>query len=102
MSHDTAQDFTRTALPSAVLLSFFRPSLLSSSPQTFHSIPCLYVHLDAMDVAGDNHIDIDHDMWKQRLNPDGSAIGEAFTEVVSFDRLKHDQTRSHGKKARAL
>ncbi|CAN0550308.1 unnamed protein product, partial [Ectocarpus sp. 12 AP-2014] len=41
---------------------------------TFHSIPCLDVHVDAMDVAGDNQIDIDHGMWKQRLDPDGSAI----------------------------
>ncbi|CAN0202030.1 unnamed protein product [Ectocarpus sp. 12 AP-2014] len=48
---------------------------------TFHSIPCLDVHVDAMDVAGDNQIDIDHGMWKQRLDPDGSAIGEAFMEV---------------------
>ena len=39
--------------------------------------------MDAMDVAGDNQIDIDHGMWKQRLDPDGSAIGEAFMEVVS-------------------
>lgn len=38
-----------------------------------------------MDVAGENHIDIDHGMWKQRLGPDGSAIGEAFTEVVSVE-----------------
>lgn len=57
---------------------------LLSVPQTFHSIPCLDVHVDAMDVAGDNHLEMDHDMWKQRLGPDGSAIGEAFTEVVSF------------------
>lgn len=36
-----------------------------------------------MDVAGENHLDIDHGMWKQRLGPDGAMIGEAFTEVVS-------------------
>ncbi|CAN0190766.1 unnamed protein product [Scytosiphon promiscuus] len=47
----------------------------------FHSIPCLDVHVDAMDVAGDNHLDMDHDMWKRRLGPDGVPIGEAFTEV---------------------
>lgn len=42
--------------------------------------------MDAMDVAGENHIDIDHGMWKQRLGPDGSPVGEAFSEVVSFCR----------------
>lgn len=41
------------------------------------------VHVDAMDVAGENHMDIDHDMWKQRLDPEGNNIGERFKEVVS-------------------
>lgn len=54
-----------------------------SPHQTFHSIPCLDLHVDAMDVAGENQIDVDHDMMKQRLTADGSAIGEAFIEVVS-------------------
>lgn len=51
--------------------------------QTFHSIPCLDVHIDAMDVAGENQLDIDHDMTKQRLSPEGGHIGYAFVEVVS-------------------
>ncbi|CAM9450038.1 unnamed protein product, partial [Laminaria digitata] len=50
---------------------------------TFHAVPCLDVHVDAMDVAGENQIDIDHDMTKQRLDPDGLAIGEPFSEIVS-------------------
>lgn len=56
---------------------------LSLLPQTFHAVPCLDVHVDAMDVAGENQIDIDHDMTKQRLDPDGLAIGEPFSEIVS-------------------
>ena len=36
-----------------------------------------------MDVAGENQLDIFHDMLKQRLSPDGIAIGEPFAEVVS-------------------
>lgn len=36
-----------------------------------------------MDVAGENQIDIDHDMTKQRLDPGGLAIGEPFSEIVS-------------------
>lgn len=36
-----------------------------------------------MDVAGENQLDIDHDMIKQRLSPTGEDVGEPFTEVVS-------------------
>ena len=62
-------------------LLVFRPFALL---KTFHSIPCLDVHVDAMDVAGENQMDIDHDMLKQRLGPDGVAMGEPFAEVVSI------------------
>lgn len=51
--------------------------------QTFHSIPCLDVHVDAMDVAGENQLGIDHDMFKQRLDPNGLPVGDPFTEIVS-------------------
>ena len=40
--------------------------------------------MDAMDVAGENQIDIEHDMTKQRLDPGGMAIGDPFSEIVSF------------------
>lgn len=57
---------------------------MRSAAQTFHSIACLDVHVDAMDVAGENQLDIDHDMIKQRISPDGKkTIGDPFTEVVS-------------------
>ena len=35
-----------------------------------------------MDVAGDNQLNIEHDMFKQRLNPDGSTLGDAATEII--------------------
>jgi len=49
---------------------------------TFHALGCDEVHIDAMDVAGDNQIDIDHDMWKTRLTAGGQWIGDPFTEEV--------------------
>ena len=39
-------------------------------------------HLDAMDVAGDNQLNIEHSMFKQRITGDGKWIGEPTSSVV--------------------
>lgn len=44
--------------------------------------PSHKVHLDAMDVAGDNQLDIEHEMIKQRLSRDGAHIGNAGIEII--------------------
>jgi Endoplasmic Reticulum-Golgi Intermediate Compartment (ERGIC) len=48
---------------------------------TFHAINCLDLHVDAMDVAGDNQIDVEHHMLKQRLTKDGAPLADAISEV---------------------
>ncbi|CAM9156123.1 unnamed protein product [Chrysoparadoxa australica] len=50
---------------------------------TFHSINCLDLHIDAMDVAGDNQFDLEHNMVKQRLDATGGTIGNVMSEQVS-------------------
>lgn len=35
-----------------------------------------------MDVAGDNQLDIEHEMIKQRLSRDGAHIGNAGIEII--------------------
>jgi len=40
---------------------------------TFPAFPCAAMHLDAMDISGYQQLDLDHDIFKQRLNPDGEA-----------------------------
>lgn len=52
---------------------------------TFHALGCDEVHIDAMDVAGDNQLNIEHDMWKQRLSPQGEPLGTIFTEEVGVN-----------------
>lgn len=39
-------------------------------------------HLDAMDVAGDNQLNVEHEMIKQRLTKDGKPIGKAGIEII--------------------
>ncbi len=43
---------------------------------TFWALDCMKLHLCAMDAAGENHLFIDDDMSKQRLNSEGNALGK--------------------------
>lgn len=49
---------------------------------TFHALTCADAHLDAMDVAGDNQLNIEHDMLKQRISRVGLAIGDPAVQIV--------------------
>lgn len=49
---------------------------------TFHALTCSDVHLDAMDVAGDNQLNMEQDMFKQRLSPQGKFIGRPGREII--------------------
>jgi hypothetical protein len=42
----------------------------------------IQVHLDAMDVAGDNQLNVEHEMMKQRLSNKGLPIGVAGVEII--------------------
>ena len=50
---------------------------------TFPNLPCTEVHLDAMDVAGDNQLDISDSFQKQRLDKKGVMIMEPVKEVLN-------------------
>lgn len=41
---------------------------------TFPKMPCAYLSVDAMDVSGEQHINLDHNIFKKRLDPDGNPI----------------------------
>lgn len=50
---------------------------------SFPRIPCSLLSLDAMDVSGNHQLDVDHDIKKKKITPDGKVIdGEE----------KHDMT----------
>uniref|UniRef100_A0A7S0RFI5 Endoplasmic reticulum vesicle transporter C-terminal domain-containing protein n=1 Tax=Chlamydomonas leiostraca TaxID=1034604 RepID=A0A7S0RFI5_9CHLO len=44
---------------------------------TFPRMPCAWLSLDTMDISGDLHLDVDHDVYKQRLDAKGNPIREA-------------------------
>ena len=52
------------------------------------------VHLDTMDVAGDNQVNIENSIFKQRLSPDGDLIGnlqEAGSVISIVNSVYHSQ-----------
>lgn len=49
---------------------------------TYHALTCAEVHMDAMDVGGDNQLNMEHDMLKQRLSPFGVPVGEPGIEII--------------------
>lgn len=55
---------------------------------TFHALTCAEAHLDAMDVAGDNQLNIEHDMMKQRVSRTGQALSGFTVEEVGKE-VKH-------------
>jgi len=50
---------------------------------TFHNLPCGFLSVDAMDISGEHQLDIDHNIFKKRLGPDGKALPQSPT--------KHDE-----------
>jgi hypothetical protein len=49
---------------------------------TFHALTCAEAHLDAMDVAGDNQLNMEDKLFKQRISPSGEIIGEMTKATV--------------------
>lgn len=49
---------------------------------TFHALNCAEAHLDAMDVAGDNQLNVEHFMIKQRVAKDGISFGKSGIELI--------------------
>lgn len=52
---------------------------------SFPALSCAEVMIDAMDVAGDQQLQIDHAVFKTRLDAGGGVLGEKFQENITAD-----------------
>lgn len=48
----------------------------------FSQMPCVYMSIDVMDVSGETQLDVEHNLYKRRLAPDGRAIDETKHEIL--------------------
>mgnify|MGYP003385043240 CR=1 FL=1 len=62
---------------------------------TYHALTCAEVHMDAMDVAGDNQLNIEHNFLKQRLSQGGVVVGEPGVEIIGEVRPKYGLADRH-------
>lgn len=53
---------------------------------TMHYLACSYLSLDAMDSSGDQHLRVDHDIFKHRLDLQGKPLKETapIKEIVAI------------------
>ncbi|MEW5301102.1 MAG: hypothetical protein WDW36_003982 [Sanguina aurantia] len=64
---------------------------------TFPKMPCAWLSLDAMDISGDLHLDVDHDVYKQRLGASGSPVKAIEKhDVVSTKKMGHSLNETCG------
>lgn len=56
------------------------------------SISCDYLSLDAMDSTGEQHVHIEHDVFKRRLDIHGNPIDKAMKEDITTKRLNGTTT----------
>lgn len=45
---------------------------------TFPAMPCEWMSLDLMDISGEMHLDVDHDVYKRRLDQKGNVIPDTI------------------------
>jgi len=61
----------------------------------FPRLPCAFVTLDAMDIAGEHQIDIVHNIFKKRLGPDGIPLTISKQETLGDSDAKKASTVSN-------
>uniref|UniRef100_A0A5B6ZN21 Putative endoplasmic reticulum-Golgi intermediate compartment protein 3 n=1 Tax=Davidia involucrata TaxID=16924 RepID=A0A5B6ZN21_DAVIN len=63
---------------------------------TFPAIPCSLLSLDAMDISGEQHLDIRHDIFKKRIDSHGNVI-EVRQDGIGAPKIEKPLQRHGGR-----
>ncbi|XP_074582256.1 uncharacterized protein LOC141838624 [Curcuma longa] len=63
---------------------------------TFPALSCSMVSLDAMDISGEEHLDVRHDIIKKRLDSHGNAI-ESRQDGIGSPKIENPLQRHGGR-----
>ncbi|KAG9451546.1 hypothetical protein H6P81_011511 [Aristolochia fimbriata] len=63
---------------------------------TFPALPCSIVSLDAMDISGEQHLDVRHDIFKRRIDAHGNVI-ESRPDGIGSPKIDKPLQRHGGR-----
>ncbi|KAE8729595.1 polymerase/histidinol phosphatase-like [Hibiscus syriacus] len=63
---------------------------------TFPAIPCTLLSVDTMDISGEQHLDIKHDIIKKRINAHGDVI-ESRPDGIGAPKIEKPLQRHGGR-----
>ncbi|XP_058096764.1 uncharacterized protein LOC131242253 isoform X3 [Magnolia sinica] len=63
---------------------------------TFPALPCSILSLDAMDISGEQHLDVRHDIIKKRIDANGNDI-EARPDGIGAPKIEKPLQRHGGR-----
>lgn len=64
---------------------------------TFPSLACSIISLDAMDISGEQHLDVKHDIFKKRLDLTGTAVEQPKQENIGGPQMDKPLQRHGGR-----
>ncbi|CAK9876341.1 unnamed protein product [Sphagnum jensenii] len=66
---------------------------------TFPSLACSVVSLDAVDISGEQHRDVRHNIFKKRLDPSGKVIEAPKADTINSPKIGKPLQRHGGRLA---
>ncbi|KAL3621427.1 hypothetical protein CASFOL_036339 [Castilleja foliolosa] len=63
---------------------------------TFPALPCSIVSVDAMDISGEQHLDVRHDIIKKRIDAHGNII-ETRTDTIGSPKIERPLQKHGGR-----
>ncbi|CAM6019437.1 unnamed protein product [Sphagnum balticum] len=64
---------------------------------TFPALACSVVSLDAMDISGEQHLDVKHNIYKKRLDPTGLILDAPKPDAINQPKIEKPLQKHGGR-----